>query len=110
MLWERSHCSPSVLKEPYKKDRDLVPSSSSFILAFIVEQSSRDMEYHFGQFGSAVPAVSPPKTLLTLSLLVRGEYWRDSLDAVEHSPAVVKALALVIDTFLATKAQHSKGC
>lgn len=97
------------LKSLIRKDRDFVPPSSSFILAFIVEQSSCDMEYHFGWFGSAVLPVSPPKTLPTPSLLVRGEYGRHSLDAVKHSPAVVKALALVINTFPATKAQHSKG-
>jgi len=37
----------------------------------------------FGQFGSALLAVSPPKILPTLSLLVRRESWRDSLDAVQ---------------------------
>jgi len=57
--------------------------SSSFLLAFIVEQMSYGMEYHFVHFESAVLAMSPPKTLPTLTLLVRGDCWRDSLDAVQ---------------------------
>ena len=58
------------------------PRPPSFLLAFVAEQTSYGMEYPFGQFGSAVLAVSPPKILPTPSLLVRGECWRDSLDAV----------------------------
>lgn len=42
----------------------------------------RCMKYPFGQFGSVVLVVSPPKFLSTLVLLVLGAIWRDSLDAV----------------------------
>jgi len=59
------------------------PPSFSFLLAFLAEQTSHGMEYPLGQFGSAVPTTSPPKTLPAPSLLVRGECWRDSLDAVQ---------------------------
>jgi len=40
------------------------------------------MEYPFGQLMSAFLAMSPPKILPNPSLLVRGECWRNSLDAV----------------------------
>jgi len=43
-----------------------------FLLAFIAEQIFYGTEYPFGQFGSAVLPVSPPKILPTPSLLVRG--------------------------------------
>ena len=47
--------------------------SPAFLLAFIAEQTSYGMEYPFGQFGSAVPAMSPPKILPTPSLLGEAE-------------------------------------
>ena len=60
--------------------------SSSFLLAFIAEQMAYGMEYPFGQLGSAVPAMSPPKLLPTRSLLAfwgeGGNCREDSLDAV----------------------------
>jgi len=40
-----------------------------FLLAFLAKQTSYGMEYLFGQFKSAVLAMSPPKILPTLSLL-----------------------------------------
>ena len=58
-----------------------MPPTPPFLLAFIAEQMLYGMEYPFGQFGSAVLDVSPPKILPSPSLLVRGECWRDSLDA-----------------------------
>ena len=60
---------------------------SSFLLAFIAEQMAYGMEYPFGQLGSAVPAMSPPKLLPTPSLVAfwgeGGKCREDSLDAVQ---------------------------
>ncbi|KAK4806753.1 hypothetical protein QYF61_005549 [Mycteria americana] len=52
-----------------KRRNNECPPPSSFLLAFIAEQTSFGMEYPFGQFGSAVLAMSPPKLLPTPSLL-----------------------------------------
>jgi len=48
------------------------PHSSSFLLASVAEQMSYGTEHAFGQFGSAVLAMSSTKVFPTLSLLVRG--------------------------------------
>jgi len=54
------------------------------LLAFIAEQMSYGIQYPFGQFVSAVLAISPPKILPILSLLgEEGKRWKDSLDAVQ---------------------------
>jgi len=58
----------------------ICPPSSFFFLAFIAELTSYGMEYPFGQFGPVLLSKSPPKILPPPSLLVRGQYWRDSLD------------------------------
>jgi len=54
---------------------------------------SYGMEYAFGQFGSTVLAMAPPKILPAPSLLMRQQCWRDSLDAVQavlsSSPTLV---------------------
>jgi len=47
----------------------LPPSSPSFTL---LSMTSYGMEYPFGQLGSAVPAVPPPSSLCTPSLLTGG--------------------------------------
>lgn len=76
------------------------PSSSSCSLRSDCEQTSCDMEYPFGQCGSAVLPVLP-----TPNPLVRG----DSLDAV--SPAVTRTL--VCYQHLSSykyKPQHYEGC
>lgn len=44
-----------------------------FLLAFIAGQIPGGMEYSLGQFGSAVPAVSPFEISLIFSLLVKGK-------------------------------------
>jgi len=49
------------------------PPSSSFLLVFITKQMSYGMEYSFGQFGSAVPAVSSHKFLPTRQPTGEGE-------------------------------------
>ncbi|KAJ7402887.1 hypothetical protein BTVI_82457 [Pitangus sulphuratus] len=43
--------------------------------AFIAEKMPYGMEYSFGQFGSAVLAMSPSKISLTLSIVVRRKCW-----------------------------------
>ncbi|PKU46767.1 rna-directed dna polymerase from mobile element jockey-like [Limosa lapponica baueri] len=50
----------------YWKSQD---ENSGFYRAFIAEQMSYGTEYPFGQFGSAVLAVSPPKILPSLNVL-----------------------------------------
>jgi len=64
------------------------------------------MEYHFGRFGSAALAMSPPKILPTLSLLVRGECWRDSFYAVQALLSSNQNTG-VINIFLAANTKHS---
>lgn len=49
------------------------------------------MEYLFGQYGSAVPAVFPLK-MPTPSLLVRGDVGETALMLCEHYTAVAKTL------------------
>lgn len=44
-----------------------------FLLAFIAVQMPDGVQYSFGQFGSAVPAVSPSEISLIFSLLVKGK-------------------------------------
>lgn len=39
----------------------LPPLPPFFVLPFIAEQASYSLEYHFGHFGPAVLAMSPPK-------------------------------------------------
>ena len=80
------------------------PLSFSFLLAFIAEQTSYGMEYPFGQFGSAVLAVSPPKLLPTPSLLLGG--------MLERSLGAVTKPWCVTNTSLAasTTAQRDEGC
>ena len=77
-----SRVSVRVVVAPEDKRHNNECPSSSCLLAFIAEQTSYGMEYPFGQFGSAVLAMSPPKILPTPSLLVGGQCWRDSLDAM----------------------------
>lgn len=52
---------------------------SSFLPAFIADQTLYGMEYPLGQFGSAVLGLSPPKIFFPPSLLVRGKCCRASL-------------------------------
>ncbi|KAK4806218.1 hypothetical protein QYF61_001141 [Mycteria americana] len=84
---DKATCSNGKLESPRNLGSDHGLPRGPKILsvargAFIAEQMSYGMEYPFRQFGSAVLAMSPPKILPTPSLLVRGECWRDSLDAV----------------------------
>lgn len=75
-----------------KPHNNKCPSSCFFVLAFISEQTSYGPEYPFGQFGSAVLAVSSPRILSTPSLLGRRECCRDRPDAVEQCSAVAKTV------------------
>ena len=84
------------------------PHPSSFLLAFMAEQTSYGMEGPFGQFGSAVLAVSPPRILPTPSLL--GE--RGGM--LERQPCCCASTAqqqpkhwCVSNIFLATNTKHS---
>lgn len=49
-----------------------LPFTPTFLLAFIAEEMSYGMEYPFGEVGSAVLAMFPPKILPTTSLVVKG--------------------------------------
>ena len=79
---------------------------------FYAEQTSYGMEYPFGQFGSAVLDLSPPKILPTPSLLVRGgNAGETALMLWEHCSAVAKTL--VCYQHLSSyqyRAQHYEGC
>ena len=61
-----SRASVRVVVAPEDKN---APASISLYLAFISELTSYGMEYPFGQFGSAVLAVSPPSFLCPSNLL-----------------------------------------
>ncbi|PKU30181.1 rna-directed dna polymerase from mobile element jockey-like [Limosa lapponica baueri] len=64
-----SRASVCIAVAPEDKRHNKCPLS---LLALIAEQTSYGMEYPFRQFGSAVLAMSPPKTLPTPSLLAFG--------------------------------------
>lgn len=86
---------PTSLVSPHAHDAHFV---------FITEQASYGVEYSFGQFGSIILAVLPPKILPISRLLVRGSIGETVLLLSQCCSA--KALA-VINTFLATDGKHS---
>lgn len=61
---------------------------SAFVLAFISEQTPYGMEYLLGEFGSAVLAMSPPKTLPTSLLVSVGNVGETMLMLCQHCLAV----------------------
>ena len=66
------------------------------------------MEHPFGQFRSAVPAVSPPNRVSTPSLHSRVAEWEtESLDAVQSPLAIAKTLVRFTHR---CKEQHHRGC
>jgi len=71
------------------------------------------MEYPFGQFGSAVLAMFPPKILPTPSLLafVGGNIGETSLMLCKYCSAVAKTLVYYqrLSSYK-YKAQHYEGC
>jgi len=78
-LGSRASVHIAVALEDKCRNNECIPH---FLLAFIAEQMSYGMEYPCGQFRSAVLDTSAPKILPTPSLLLRGESWRDSRDAI----------------------------
>ena len=58
------------------------PTSFFFPQLSMLSMMSYGLEYPFGQLGSAVPAVSPPSSLCTPSLLAGGVRSRNGLDSV----------------------------
>ena len=74
---------------PSLQTSPLPPSSPSFILLSIVLYGT---EYPFGQLGSAVPAVPPPSSLSSPSLLTGGVGWEaeKALTLCKHGSAVTK--------------------
>lgn len=75
-------CPVCVVVGSEDKHRNNKCSSPPPSLAFLADQVLCGMGYPFGQFGLAVLAIFPPRILPIAGLLVRGECWRDSLDAV----------------------------
>ena len=51
------------------KQQSTPPPPGQLPSVYILGMTSHGMEYPFGQFGSAVPAVSPPNSLCPSSLL-----------------------------------------
>ena len=69
------------------------PQPACLLPAFLLlSVTSYDMEYPFGQLGSAVPAVPPPSFLCTPSLLTDGVVCEaeKTLTLYEHCSAVPK--------------------
>jgi len=65
------------------------------------------MGHPFGQFESAVLAVSPPSFLPTHSLLAGGAEWEGDLDAVQYLLSSTQTHWCVMYTVLVTDAKQS---
>ena len=85
-----------------------VARSSFFPHLFWLSTTLYDVGYPFGQLGSAVPALSRPSFLCTLSLLARGVAWetQKSLMLHKHCSARLKH-PCVISTVLVINPKHS---
>lgn len=84
-----------------------IPWKNSPLPIFFLRMASYGMESLFGQFGSAVPLLSPPDLLLIPNLLPRGSKVRnrEGLDAVHVIMLIF--LILLITTVLVTNLKHS---
>lgn len=100
-----SRVSVSVLIILEGKDFQQVPCFFLLFLAFTSEPTSYEIEYLFGQFGSAVLVVSSPKILPTLSLERGHNVGETALMLCQCCS--VEAIGFAANTFPATNSKNS---